>query len=53
MAFKYDEPIKEYIVDQPLTEAQCDHLLQIAMEAAKSDDHKKYIQTDRHSRLYY
>lgn len=44
MAFKYDEPIKEYIVDQPLTEAQCDHLLQIAMEAAKSDDPKKYIQ---------
>lgn len=44
MAFKYDEPIKEYIVDQPLTEAQCDHLLQIAIEAAKSDDPKKYIQ---------
>lgn len=44
MAFKYDEPIKEYIVDQPLTEAQCNHLLQIAMEAAKSDDPKKYIQ---------
>lgn len=44
MAFKYDKPIKEYIVDQPLTEAQCDHLLQIAMEAAKSDDPKKYIQ---------
>lgn len=44
MAFKYDEPIKEYIVDQPLTEAQCDHLLQIAMEAAKSNDPKKYIQ---------
>lgn len=44
MAFKYDEPIKEYIVDKPLTEAQCDHLLQIAMEAAKSDDPKKYIQ---------
>ena len=44
MAIKYDEPIKEYSVDQPLTEAQCDHLLQIAMEAAKSDDLKKYIQ---------
>lgn len=44
MAFKYDEPIKEYIVDQPFTEAQCDHLLQIAIEAAKSDDPKKYIQ---------
>lgn len=44
MAFTYDEPIKEYIVDQPLTEAQCDHLLQIAIEAAQSDDPKKYIQ---------
>ena len=44
MVFKYDEPIKEYIVDHPLTEAQCDHLLQIAIEAAKSDDPKKYIQ---------
>lgn len=44
MAFTYDEPIKEYIVDKPLTEAQCDHLLQIAMEAAQSDDPQKYIQ---------
>ena len=44
MAFKYDEPIKEYIVDQPLTETQCDYLLQIAIEAAQSDDPKKYIQ---------
>ena len=44
MAFTYGEPIKEYIVDKPLTEAQCDHLLQIAMEAAQSDDPQKYIQ---------